>query len=89
MRREGAEVGTLEALEAVLSSIETDGKGVPVLLRQYLKLGARVLSFNVDPAFGHSIDVLVAVDLLATDEKVLLKYMGRAGAEAYLAAQRR
>ncbi len=85
VRREGAEVGTLEALEAVLSSIETDGKGVPVLLRQYLKLGARVLSFNVDPAFGHSIDVLVATDLLDIDDKVLAKYMGRDAARQYLA----
>jgi putative hemolysin len=85
VRREGAEVGTLEALEAVLTSIETDGKGVPVLLRQYLKLGARVLAFNVDPAFGHSIDVLVATDLVNIDAKVLAKYMGREAAEAYLA----
>ena len=88
VRREGGEVGTLEALESVLTSIETDGKGVPVLLRQYLKLGARVIAFNVDPAFGHSIDVLVATDLLDTDEKVLAKYMGREGAQAYLAHHR-
>ena len=85
VRREGGEVGTLEAMEAVLSSIETDGKGVPVLLRQYLKLGARVLAFNVDPAFGHSIDVLVATDLLDIDGKVLAKYMGRDAAQRYLA----
>jgi putative hemolysin len=89
VRREGGEVGTLEALEAVLSSIETDGKGVPVLLRQYLKLGARVMAFNVDPAFGHSIDVLVATDLLDVDDKVLVKYMGKDGARTYLAAHGR
>ncbi len=89
VRREGAEVGTLEALESVLTSIETDGKGVPVLLRQYLKLGARVIAFNVDPAFGNSIDVLVATDLVDTDEKVLMKYMGREGALAYLAHHHR
>lgn len=89
VKREGAEVGTLEALESVLSSIETDGKGVPVLLRQYLKLGARVIAFNVDPAFGHSIDVLVATDLLALEDKLLVKYMGREGARAYRAAHGR
>ena len=58
---------------------------MPVLLRQYLKLGARVLAFNVDPAFGHSIDVLVATDLLDIDGKVLAKYMGRDAAQRYLA----
>jgi putative hemolysin len=89
VRREAAQVGTLEALESVLTSIEPDGKGVPVLLRQYLKLGAQAIAFNVDPAFRNSIDVLVAVDLLNTDQKVLVKYMGRDGAERYLAHHRR
>jgi putative hemolysin len=89
VRREAAELGRLDALESVVASLEPDGKGVPVLLRQYLKLGARVLGFNVDPAFGDSIDVLVAVDLLETDPRVLAKYMGREAAAAYLAAQRR
>jgi putative hemolysin len=86
---EAAEVGRLDALETVVASLEPDGKGVPVLLRQYLKLGAQVLGFNVDPAFGNSIDVLVAVDLLKTDERVLSKYMGRVAAERFLAQHRR
>ena len=41
----------------------TDGKGVPVLLKQYLKAGAKVLAFNVDPAFSNALDALVLVDL--------------------------
>ncbi|MBS0375234.1 MAG: lysophospholipid acyltransferase family protein [Proteobacteria bacterium] len=88
VRREAAEVGGLDVLESVVASLESDGKGVPVLLRQYLKLGAKVLGFNVDPAFGHSIDVLVAVDLMETDERVLAKYMGRAAAESFRAGHR-
>jgi len=89
VNREAAAVGRLDALESVVASLEGDGKGVPVLLRQYLKLGAKVLGFNVDPAFGNSIDVLVAVDLMETDERVLSKYMGSAGAAHYRATQRR
>ena len=89
IRREAADVGELDALESVVASLEPDGKGVPVLLRQYLKLGAKVLGFNVDPAFGNSIDVLVAVDLNETDDRVLAKYMGRTAAEAYRATHRR
>jgi len=84
--REAAEVGRLDALETVVASLEPDGKGVPVLLRQYLKLGARVLGFNVDPVFGNSIDVLVAVDLRQTDPRVLAKYMGREAAGAWARA---
>ena len=82
-RREGAGIESVDALDAALMGLEMNGKGMPVLLRQYLKLGARVIAFNVDAAFGHSIDVLVAVDLLGTDPKVLTKYMGHANAERY------
>jgi putative hemolysin len=74
----------LEALSALVSDIEPDGKGVPILLRQYLKLGGRLLGFNVDPAFNNSIDCLIMVDLLQTDPRVLNKYMGRENAETYL-----
>ncbi|MBS0395247.1 MAG: lysophospholipid acyltransferase family protein [Proteobacteria bacterium] len=87
VRREAAGVGRLDAVESVVASLEPDGKGVPVLLRQYLKLGAEVLGFNVDPAFGNAIDVLVAVDLERTDPRVLAKYMGREGAATWSRAQ--
>ena len=46
----------IDALSEVVSRIEPDGKGIPVLLRQYLKLGGRIAGFNVDPAFSDSID---------------------------------
>ncbi len=87
VRRAAAEVETLEAIESLLNSIERDGKGVPVLLRQYLKLGAKAIGFNVDDTFGHSIDVLISVNLDAIDEKVLVKYMGAAGAARFRAAR--
>ena len=88
VRRAAAEVETLEAIESLLNSIERDGKGVPVLLRQYLKLGAKAIGFNVDETFGHSIDVLISVNLDAVDDKVLVKYMGAAGAARFRAARR-
>jgi putative hemolysin len=74
----------LEALAALVSGLEPDGKGVPVLLRQYLKLGGKIVSFNVDPDFSDSIDCCIVVDLRKTDPLVLEKYMGKAGAAAFL-----
>ena len=65
----------LEALSALVAGLEPDGKGAPVLLRQYLKLGGRVLGFNIDPDFGNSLDCLVLVDLRRTEPRVLQKYM--------------
>jgi hypothetical protein len=75
--------------DALVSRFEQDGKGVPVLLRQYLKLNARVLGFNVDPAFGDALDALMMVDLADVDPAILKRYFGREGAEAFLSAHRR
>jgi putative hemolysin len=72
---EVAMLSHLDALAALVEDIEPDRKGVPVLLRQYLKLGGRMLAFNVDPAFNHSIDCLLMVDLRQTDPRVLRKYL--------------
>lgn len=75
-----------EELGDVVGDIERDGKGVPILLRQYLKLGAKSLGFNVDPEFGYCLDCLVLVDLLHTDRRTLRKYMGSKQVEAFLGA---
>jgi hypothetical protein len=68
--------------------IEPDGKGAPVLLRQYLKLGGRLACFNVDESFSGVVDGLIVVDLLRTEPKVLQKYMGREQAAAFSAYTR-
>jgi len=52
---------------------------VPVLLRQYLKLGGRILGFNVDPEFNNVIDGMLVVDLLESDPAILAKYFTEAG----------
>ena len=49
---------------------------MPVLLRQYLQLNARVLGFNVDRAFGGALDVLMMVDLADVDPAILRRYFG-------------
>ncbi len=72
---EVAMLGHLDALAALVEDIEPDRKGVPVLLRQYLKLGGRMLAFNVDPKFNDAIDCLLMVDVRQTDPRVLRKYL--------------
>ncbi|MBC8144301.1 MAG: lysophospholipid acyltransferase family protein [bacterium] len=67
----------MEELSWTVNDIEADDKGVPVLMRQYLKLGARLLSLNVDESFGGCIDGLILVDLTKTDPAMLSRYMGR------------
>jgi putative hemolysin len=72
------------ALNAAVAQADPEGKGVPVLLRHYLKIGARAIGFSVDPAFGHAIDALMVVDLQAVPAAALKRYLGAAFAERRL-----
>ncbi len=75
----------LRALDDAVAALDAEGKGVPVLLRQYLKLQARAVGFSVDPAFGHVVDALMVVDLPQAPASMLRRYMGAEAAQAYLA----
>lgn len=76
---------TAEEAHRLVCSLEADGKGMPVLLRQYLKLNARLIGFNVDPKFGGALDALMMVDLTTVDPALLARYLGTADAAAFLA----
>jgi putative hemolysin len=70
-------------LDSVVSRLDAQGRGVPVLLRQYLKLDARAVAFSIDPAFSHVLDTLIVVDLPAVAPALLRRFMGSAPADAY------
>jgi len=76
---------SIDEVHQLVAQSETDGKGVPVLLRQYLRLNARLLGFNVDPEFGDALDALMMVDLTQVDPAILTRYLGRDGARQFLA----
>jgi putative hemolysin len=73
------------ATDRLISSLEPDGKGMPVLLRQYLRLEARALGVSIDPSFGGVTDALMVVDLPSVDPVVLRKYVGDDGLAVYRA----
>lgn len=75
----------IHSLDAVIARLEDDGKGVPVLLRQYLKLNARLLGFNVDAGFGDALDALLLVNLADVSPAILTRYLGRDGTARFLA----
>jgi putative hemolysin len=83
-----AVLGDLDGLSELMTKIEPDGKGVPVLLRQYLKLGAKVIGFNVDANFSDVVDGMIVVDLARVEPRELSKYMGREAAESFLGHQK-
>ena len=77
----------MEEISALVADLESDNRGIPVLLRHYLSLGGKLLAFNLDPDFGNVIDGLLLVDLHQTERKQLQRYMGREGHSSYLVAQ--
>jgi putative hemolysin len=79
----GPQLQSLDELSEVVADLESDGKGVPVLLRQYLQLGGTVLAFNVDRAFSDVVDGLMVVDLARLTPPVLEKYLGKDGATSF------
>ncbi len=78
----------IQLLSKVITRMEED-KGVPVLLRQYLGLNGKFVSFNVDPDFNDALDGLIVVDLRKVQEKTLARYMGSTEAQQYLSLHRK
>ena len=72
-------IDSIEAVSAEVSRGEPDGKGVPVLLRQYLKLNATLLDFAFNPHFQNCLEALVVVDLHQAPAPLLKRYMGKEG----------
>ena len=83
----GAANRNVEELSALIADVETDRKGVPILLKQYLKLGGELAAFNVDRNFAGAIDGLIVVDLRKTDVRLLERYMGKDGAADFLSTE--
>ena len=77
----------LEQLSDAIQELEPDGKGVPVLLRQYLNLGGKAAGLHMDRSFADVLDALIVVDLPRAPRRSLDRLMGKAAAERYLDAQ--
>ncbi|MFW6236047.1 MAG: hypothetical protein ACOC24_04605 [Desulfovibrionales bacterium] len=80
----GEGVRSMEDLSDLVRDVEPGLRDVPVLLRQYLRLGGSVIGFNTDKTFGNALDGLIVVDLTRVEPGLLKRFMGRADAKRYL-----
>ncbi len=60
-------------LDNLISEIETHHIKVPVLLRQYIALNAKIIGFNIDPKFADCLDGFLVLDLEKVPKDVLDK----------------
>jgi putative hemolysin len=75
---------SIDDVSALISELEADGKGVPVLFRQYLRMNALLIGFNVDEAFSSVLDGLLLADLRTADPKLLRRYFGDEALERFM-----
>jgi len=75
----------VEELSDLIAEIESDGKRVPILLKHYLKLGGKIVGFNVDSQFSRVVDGLIVVDLTKTERRILERFVEPEGARRFLA----
>jgi putative hemolysin len=74
----------IEDVDELVRDIEQSKVGVPVLVRQYLKLQAKLLApFNVDRTFADCIDGLMLVDFMQVDRRIAHFYLGEEIATAF------
>ncbi len=64
----------IEDVSALVAQIEADGKGVPILLRHYLRLNGMLLGFHVDRNFASVVDGLVLVDVNEGNPKYMAHF---------------
>ena len=55
--------GDIDALDHYMTAISGGKYRLPVLMRKYFSVGARVACFNVDPLFNNSLDAMILLQL--------------------------
>ncbi|HEY8782963.1 MAG TPA: lysophospholipid acyltransferase family protein [Mucilaginibacter sp.] len=64
---------TFKGLDNIISEVETRNVKVPVLLRQYIALNAKIICFNIDPKFADCLDGFLVLDLEKVPQDILEK----------------
>lgn len=68
----------------IIAQLEQGERGIPILIKQYIKLGGLFLEFNVDQEFNDVLDGLIVVDLLKTETELLEYFIGKDETKNYL-----
>jgi hypothetical protein len=64
---------TFKGLDNLIGEVETRNMKVPVLLRQYIAMNAKIICFNIDPKFADCLDGFLVLDLEKVPSDMLEK----------------
>ncbi|MBN2807613.1 MAG: lysophospholipid acyltransferase family protein [Prolixibacteraceae bacterium] len=61
----------LNKFDRMIGDIDKVNSGIPVLLKKYLSLNAKILAFNVDPNFNNCLDGLIMLDIYDVPQETI------------------
>ena len=53
----------LSSLDKFIGDVDRNNNGLPVLLKKYLELNAKIIAFNIDPKFNDCVDGMILLDI--------------------------
>ena len=76
---------SVEDVSTLVTGLEQDGKGVPILIKHYTRMNAKLLSFGVWKSHSNAVVSFLVTDLTTSDPKFLKRYMGDEGYARFMA----
>jgi hypothetical protein len=61
----------INKLDQIIGDVDELNTGLPVLLKKYIKLNAKIIGFNVDPMFNNCLDGLILLDVYDVPKNVI------------------
>ena len=78
-------VKDVDDVSALVSGLESDGKGVPILIKHYIRMNAKLIDFGVWKSHSNAVVAFLLADLATADAKFLRRYMGEEGYQHFMA----
>jgi len=63
----------IKKIDKIISDIEPSNFAMPVLIKKYLSLNAKILAFNIDPLFNDALDGLLLLDLNNVPQDIITR----------------
>ena len=70
-------MGLNKYVNTYLKAIEQDGKDLPILAKQYQKLGADFHALGIDTSFNHTPGLLLSVNMKNVPARMQKRFLGR------------
>lgn len=74
-------VQSVEDVSTLVTGLEEDGKSIPVLIKHYIRMNAKLLSFGILKDHSNAVVSFIVVDVATADPKSMKRFMG--GDEPY------